>query len=436
MSFDPLPKQELSIDGNVYEFAEHPVAPGIAYGQEGRAAIVYKLEMAGQAHALKVFKPRFRLPTLVPLASRLVHYAALPGLTVCRRVMLTPQRHSSLLRENPELTYSVLMPWIDGPTWLQIVQSQQDISQEQSLLLARSLAGILAELEQQGIAHCDLSAANVIFPSLAEKTSLNHNAPVELVDVEQLYAATLERPVAIPSGSEGYAHLTVRQGIWEPNADRYAGAVLIAEILGWSNRQIRDAAWGESYFAPQDMQHSCPRFDLLRDSLNNHWCRALAQLFSSAWESELLADCPTFGEWLVAIPESVPSKVSVHLPDIEEVILITEKSVDEEQETISPDSTKTETTFSNTNKKSGEEFLSCPFCSKMIPVDVSVCPFCENIPSSQNPVLLLRNDNVKQELVNIDNSRDQDHSSGWGVIMLIMAVIGVIIIIAFTQMFH
>ena len=69
MTFHPEANQELLIGGAAYRVAEHPVAPGMPYGQEGRAAVVYKLVAeGGDARALKVFKPRFRVPALVVLA--------------------------------------------------------------------------------------------------------------------------------------------------------------------------------------------------------------------------------------------------------------------------------------------------------------------------------------------------------------------------------
>jgi len=80
--------------------------PGVPCGQEGRAATVYKLAAAGgDPQALKVFKPRYRLP----------------GLAICRRAVLSARRHRELLRRYPDLTYGVLMPWVEGPTWMQVL---------------------------------------------------------------------------------------------------------------------------------------------------------------------------------------------------------------------------------------------------------------------------------------------------------------------------
>jgi hypothetical protein len=212
MPFQPEVDQQLVIGGVTYRVASHPAAPMLPYGQEGRAGIVYQLlappTAAGavpEARALKVFRPRFRLPGLVTLSDRLAVFAELPGLTVCRRLVLTPRRHPELLLEHPDLTYAVLMPWITGPTWQEIVLERQALAPEQSLTLARALADELATMEERGLAHCDLSGPNVLLPVLAANAD-PALALVELVDVEQLYGSELVRPEAVPSGSLGYAH--------------------------------------------------------------------------------------------------------------------------------------------------------------------------------------------------------------------------------------
>jgi len=320
MPFRPNVHDELIINGERYRIAEHPAAPGIPYGQEGRAGIVYCLDLTptprpgghppsplpvgegkggqggGVRSALKVFKPRFRLPFLVSQADRMAPLAVLPGLRACRRTVLTPSRHADLLRQYPDLTYAVLMPWIEGPTWFDVLMSKNPLSPETSLELARSLAGVLMRMEEQGIAHCDLSAPNVMLPLLAGGTG------VELVDLEGLYAPGMTRPQELSSGSAGYAHRQARGGLWGPEADRFAGAVLLAEMLGWCDPQVVQAAWGESYFAPQEMQQDTPRYRTLVAALERRWGSNVARLFERAWRSDSLLDCPTFGEWMVALP--------------------------------------------------------------------------------------------------------------------------------------
>jgi len=45
MPFQPNIHDELTIDGITYRIAEHPAAPGMPHGQEGRAGIVYCLDL-------------------------------------------------------------------------------------------------------------------------------------------------------------------------------------------------------------------------------------------------------------------------------------------------------------------------------------------------------------------------------------------------------
>ena len=90
--------QELIIEGTTYCIAEHPNAPGMPYGQEGRAATVGKLDIATESRALKVFKSRFRMPSLVSLSKNIAQYSTLPGLRVCERAVLTPQKHTLIDR--------------------------------------------------------------------------------------------------------------------------------------------------------------------------------------------------------------------------------------------------------------------------------------------------------------------------------------------------
>lgn len=308
MSFQPEINQQLAIGGTLHSVAEHPAAHGMPYGQEGRAAVVYQLNAPSGNLALKVFKPRYRLPGLVSLARRQAPLADHPGLRVCSRTVLTPQQEPDLLGQHPDLTYAVLMPWIDGPTWMEVLLEGYKLSQWDSSSLAHSLAVALATMEQESLAHCDLSGPNLLLPALAvdPQTGAPATSPeskIELVDVEQMYGPDLKRPELVPGGSSGYAHKSALEGFWSPEADRFAGAVLLAEILGWSDERVRGAAWGESYFDPEEMQHQTERYTLLHQVLTERWGDNVARLFERAWTSDTLAYCPTFGDWLVRLPK-------------------------------------------------------------------------------------------------------------------------------------
>ena len=133
MSFEPAVGDTLEIGGRTYRVAVHPNARGVPYGQEGKAAVVYQLLGQGGPRALKVFKASFRVPVKGPLEERLADLTTLPGLQACRRVVLTPQKHPALLKQYPELLYAVLMPWVQGPTWQEVLQEKRALSREDSL---------------------------------------------------------------------------------------------------------------------------------------------------------------------------------------------------------------------------------------------------------------------------------------------------------------
>jgi type II secretory pathway pseudopilin PulG len=201
------------------------------------------------------------------------------------------------------------MPWIEGPTWFDVLIEKKPLSPDTSLSLARSLAQVLVRMEEQGIAHCDLSSSNLMLPILAGGKG------VELVDLEGFYGPGMVKPQALSSGSAGYAHKQAVGGLWGPEADRFAGAVLLAEMLGFCDEEVCQLAWGESYFDPAEMQEETNRFRKLIEVLERRWGGSVAHLFERAWRSDSLLDCPTFGEWLVALPEQVAVKaVSLFVP--------------------------------------------------------------------------------------------------------------------------
>ncbi len=309
MAFQLEVNQEIALGGVTYLVAEHPVAPGMPYGQEGRQAIVYKLVAGDHNKALKVLKPRFRVPGMVGLSRRLASFANIPGLQVCQRTVLTPQTYSAVLRGNPDLLYAVLMPWVEGPTWMEVMLNKDELNPEQSLTLARSLAGVMSAMEQEGLAHCDLSGPNVLLPMLSPSFATQPGqSAVALVDVEQMFGPDLKRPELVPGGSPGYAHKIAPDGMWESDADRLSGAVLLTEMLAWCDQRVQNLTWGESYFNPYDeMQKDSERYHVLATVLWERWGDKVARLFDQAWGSDTLADCPTFGEWLVALPETVPT---------------------------------------------------------------------------------------------------------------------------------
>lgn len=309
MAFRPNLNDRIRIDKIDYTFGEHPAVPGMIYLQEGRAAIVYKLETtSGRPAALKVLRPIYRTPDMVPLTDQLAQFATIPGLEVCKRYVVEAKKDKRLVKQHPDLIYALLMPWVGVLSWMDILLDLAELSRGQTLNLAHSFLKTLNGMSEKSVSHNDLSAANL----LLDESYLNGGLySVALVDVEQLYSPYLPQPNMLPAGSDGYAHRTAHHGLWRETADRFAGAILLAEILGWSDERVREAAWGESYFDPIEMPQEGKetpineRYTIMYTALRELWGNEVARLFEQAWESEQLHQCPSFEAWRDALPMPV-----------------------------------------------------------------------------------------------------------------------------------
>jgi len=288
--FNPSPHDRLVIGGRVFQVMPHPSVPAFAFGQEGRKAFVYQLSNGGDGslYALKKFKPAYRVPELAEVCDSLARFAQWPGMEVCARECLHYGQHDDALEKFPDLEYAVLMPWITGSTWHDVVIGSKPLTRLDALTVASATAQALAALEEAGLAHCDISAPNVIINLTSGHT--------HLIDVEDLYAPGFNSPAALPAGTEGYAHKTASNGLWRPAADRFAGAVMLAEMMGWHTPEIRKASDEEHYFAASETQVDSPRFQLMLKTMAAMDQR-LSELLRQAWQSDQLEDCPPMKDW-------------------------------------------------------------------------------------------------------------------------------------------
>jgi hypothetical protein len=294
--FNPSPHDRVTIGGLLYRVMPHPAVPTFAFGQEGRKAFVYQLSGGsdGGNYALKVFKVAFRLPELVDICDQLARFARWPGLEVCHRQCLNKDQHPDVLAQYPDMEFAVLMPWIGGSTWYDMVIGMTPLSRIEATTFANATAQVLAAIEEAGLAHCDISAANII---INPTTGRAH-----LIDIEDLYAPDFNPPGALPAGTDGYNHRTAAKGQWSADADRFAGAVIMSEMLAWYDPRIRKEADEEHYFGAGEMQEDCPRYRLMIAVLGDLDPR-LPDLFERAWFSPTLADCPAMKEWQEVISE-------------------------------------------------------------------------------------------------------------------------------------
>jgi hypothetical protein len=291
----------LDVDGASRWFApvEHPNAASMVHAMEGGKALVYRLRdlQDGSEYALKVMKPRHRDSGLTDICAFLDRLKTRPGLAVCERLCLTPARAAKTLGEYPSLEYAILMPWISGNSWFDVLQRRDALGKDECLQLATHLADVLASLEAAGLSHCDLSSGNLLF----DPATLT----VELIDVEDLYSQEAPRPKALPAGTAGYQHRTSAKGQWSPAADRFAGAVLLSEILGWYDPAVRSASYGDSFFDPGEVQQNgSARFTGLSGAVRRQRAR-LGDLLERAWRSMEMDECPPLGEWSQACRISV-----------------------------------------------------------------------------------------------------------------------------------
>ncbi len=294
MLFHPAIDDQLTIDGVVYQVCAHPAQPGQPFIQAGDNSQVIQLRTAGSFVALKV-QAQLQTPTLRTHASQLQELSAIPGLQTARRKVVNADEHAELITRLPALNYALLMPWIHGPTWQELIRHRRPLNPPQCLELARALANLLVELEKRSLVHGDLHSAHLMLPGLVDPGAV---APVALVDLETLHGIGVIH-LPIPVSSSPYQHPIAAPGL---ASDRFGGALLLVELLGWCDERVRAAAANDSFFSRDDLLRPGERFEILRAALAEHWGLALAQMLDRLWQSASPTVCPTLKEWMAVLP--------------------------------------------------------------------------------------------------------------------------------------
>src|SRR6185436_14052111 len=165
MTFEPEPGTRIHLKNDeVIEFvpleASGP-ASVFAYAESGKEGTVYKVLQDNERYALKVFYPQYRDKRLLENTDKVHRFKDLEGFRVAKRRVLTPEAFPDLLKKFPDLTYAVLMPWIDGTVWGNLIlETDPSLQPENYVQIAYALARVVSSLELQGLAHCDLSNNN------------------------------------------------------------------------------------------------------------------------------------------------------------------------------------------------------------------------------------------------------------------------------------
>jgi serine/threonine protein kinase len=287
-----------------FEFVPHPLFPyesETVFVLEGGEAFIYQVRevMTHHLYALKILKPAYRSKHIARVVETAARCAHLPGFYLPKRICLTATTYPNLIKTYPDLAYAVLMPWLMGRTWSGFIQDQAASARytlPQAHALAVTLAKLLWNLESVQLAHSDLAGGNIFLSPDLQR--------LQLLDIEGLYIPGVPPPPFCSQGSPGYQHPNSGpQGQWCPEGDRFAGAILLAEMLTWWNPSVRAqvADNADTLFQPDELQtDSSSRLKEVRKTLLSMHPHLLA-LFDHAWTSSSLVECPDFASWYSAL---------------------------------------------------------------------------------------------------------------------------------------
>jgi hypothetical protein len=302
-TFSPFAGMTLDIGPARYQFVASPHFQDEqeVFAVEGGEALVYQLRnvVSDTLHALKVMKPVYRTDRYVRVAHVFANFKDMPGFALADRLCLTKSDHSRLIADFPDLEYATLMPWLPGKTWAGLLVDRK-ASARYTLEKARRLATLTADLlwhfESHNLAHTDIAGGNVMLASNLQG--------VDVLDVEGMYMPGIAPPHWNSQGTPGYQHRHLdKRGQWRPEGDRFAGAMLLTEMLTWWNPLVRahtpDDA--DALFSPGELQTvGFPRWQAVRDTL---WTvnPELLHLFDNAWASPDLDRCPDLTTWAMCL---------------------------------------------------------------------------------------------------------------------------------------
>ncbi len=295
-AFDPNPGDVVKVFDQSYRFLPLPGLPHLPYAAEGGRGRVYRVRGEdGSDCALKLFLPGFRNSSLVESTARLTAMAGIDGLSVASRRVVTDER---TWRRADDLKYAVIMPWIDGETWYDILLNGKTgrpaIPSFLGIPLAKRFVYVMAGLEARGWAHCDVSPGNV-------SVDLRGSTPgVQLLDLEDMYLPGAPPPTGDYIGSPGYQH-RAKTSVWGPHGDRFATAIMTTEMLILPDATLSAQATELGFFGGHALKGDVTRrFDEARASLDKR-VPAFTPLLERAWRSRSLDDCPSIVELYTAL---------------------------------------------------------------------------------------------------------------------------------------
>lgn len=295
-SFNPTSNLILTIGDVQYRPDPHPYLSDDVYVLEGGEALVYRLRdlNTGEGMALKCFKQTLRGSYLADNTQRMTSLVGVPGLALARRICLTRKAYPRLIKEYPDLEFSILMPWVEGISWAGILQNRTyPYPRWAALRLARETARVLYELEMRRLVHSDISGANIVIATT--------NPPaIELIDIDHLFLPERRQPLIVGRGTPGYIHPT--HATEKVISDRFAGAIVVSEMLAWANPHVRDIIpeGAETCCMQSEIGKESVVFAAIQETLATY-STAIGALFTQAWYSTSSETCPDLGSWVLAL---------------------------------------------------------------------------------------------------------------------------------------
>ena len=310
MIFSPRANEAIRLFGEDFTFQPHPKSLGILSGMAlswtGSRGIVYQVKNSkGRLFALKVFYHAFRNRQIVDSSACLRKIEMLKGMSAAERRIVMPEDRAA--KDKPDLQYAVLMPWIAGKTWDQILMQAAATGppycKGDAIQCCTDFLETLSQLEEKEVAHTDISSSNVVFQF--------GNYATELLDLEEVYTPGASRPARTHVGTPNYQHQAA-MSTWCAQGDRYAAAVMASEILLLSDQSAARRAAEAGYYAgncksPEAQQ----RFEFAHEWLTRE-APEFGELFRVAWFADSLALCPSVRDLRVAAKKA-PTGVSLRV---------------------------------------------------------------------------------------------------------------------------
>ena len=295
--FRPNCGMPINIASIECEFMPHPIYANQVFMLEGSEAFIFQLRSTEQktSYALKAMKPSYRGEYVSRCAKELLSHYQMPGLHLGYRFCLTRESAPAIVAAYPDLEYAVVMPWLQATTWAGLMQDKSAGStylSERARKLALETVRVLQYLEKRHMAHTDIAGNNVFLSS--DLTA------IQLLDLDGMYFETAYLPQMRRRGSTGYQHRHLtNDGQWHHAGDRFAGAILLTEMLTWCDPLVRALTPenAESLFQVEELQTvDFPLWQAVRSSLFAIDIQIL-HLFDQAWASSHLMECPDFFTW-------------------------------------------------------------------------------------------------------------------------------------------